>query len=195
MMQDFTVKDVDGRAWRTPITARPDAGLGRARLGTVHYAKGGLYHNYGVPFPDGEAPGYYRVKGRRMPVRTLEIDGKVWMVDDPPHWHGMLEHASKCKGRVVCAGLGLGLIAHALAARPEVERITVVDREADVIGLMGPTLPQDGRLEIVHGTWQEYAASGRGKDADAVVYDLFVGDGRELLPEAIRVMLELVGLK
>jgi hypothetical protein len=55
-------------------------------------------------------------------------------------------------GDVLVTGLGLGLVAVALLRKPEVRAITVIERSADVIALVAPTLraryPEE-RLEIV----------------------------------------------
>ena len=166
-------------AWSTPASAYPDGAVGNARLKTIRYARG-LYS-------------CYRIKGfdqfqatRPLPIKSLQIDSKTCMVDDPPHWWAMEEHATFYRGHVVVAGLGLGLIVHALVACPDVERITVLEVEPDVITLVQPHLPRSAKVEIVAGdfwTWD-----GR---PDGVFYDLFVGDGHALASEAVRTMIEL----
>ena len=114
-----------------------------------------------------------------LPVKSLQVGRKTWMVDDPPHWWAMEEHATIYRGHVVVAGLGLGLIVHALVACPGVERITVVETEPDVITLVQPHLPLSGKVEIVAGDFWDW--EGR---PDGVFYDLFVGDGSTLAAEA-----------
>lgn len=62
--------------------------------------------------------------------------------------------------RVLIAGLGLGYIIHQIYRhrRAPVE-ITVVEKEADVINLVGPSLPVntgDFRIEVVHADFHDY---------------------------------------
>jgi hypothetical protein len=173
--------------WSTPATAYPVKTIGKARLKHCYYNKN-VYDMYHVRNPvelggDGDRYLYFQC-GQRMPVCALEIkSGKrwvVWMVDDPPHWYGMIEHASHYADHVLCAGLGLGLIVHALSANPRVERITVVEREQDVIDLIGPLLPQD-KVKIVKADWYDYRHDG---PVHGILHDLFKGNAFRLLDRA-----------
>jgi hypothetical protein len=119
-------------------------------------------------------------------VTLLKINNKVWMLDDPPHWWNMQDQAGFFHGHVVCAGLGLGLIVHALHDNPRVHKITVIEREKDVIDLVGPRLPRE-KLEIVHRDFWDW----RDAQPDSVFFDLFVGNGLELIGHAIRVFILL----
>ncbi len=164
-------------SWRTPATDYPDAELGNVRIETVKYRRG-YYRCYGLR--DHQV---YRV-AKPITIRGLTIDGKTWMVDDPPHWWAMEEHAQFYRGHVLVAGLGLGLIVHALATNRSVTRITVVEREQDVIDLVAPLVPP---VEIVHGDFWEWD----GPTPDGVFFDLFVGNGRELVPDALRAYVQM----
>lgn len=67
---------------------------------------------------------------------VMSRGGEVWMSN------GMLEleshawHLHCARGNVLVAGLGMGMFAHAAAAKPEVRRVVVVERDPDVITLM-----------------------------------------------------------
>lgn len=164
--------------WQTPATAYPNVAVGCARLGFTRYSKG-VYDCYGVG-------GYqYFECLRPIKVKTLKIRRKVTMVDDAPHFLAMREHAACYHGHVVVAGLGLGLIVHALQDNPRVSRITVVEIEQDVIDMVGPLLKPD-KLEIVHGDFRDWDSA-----ADGIFYDLFVGNGYELRHDAWMVFLRL----
>jgi hypothetical protein len=185
------------RAWATPASAYPNATLGRAELRT-EWQRSGFYRHYGVPDTGGLAWDFFRAR-RRWPVKELAVAGQTWMIDDPPHWHAMLDHARHLHGRVLCAGLGLGLIVHALATHAQgpgakVTAVAVVEREQDVIDLVGPLLPQGLPVRLLCGDWEDHSWEGRAFDGatpDSVLYDLFRGDGRGLVAEALRVMLGL----
>jgi hypothetical protein len=162
--------------WRTPATAYPCARRGVAEVAFHTYTRG-IYDCYGMN-------GYKYFEVRR-PIRicNLKVRRRVWMVDDPPHWFAMLNHASRFHGHVVCAGLGLGLIVHALAANPKVTAITVVEREADVIALVKPLLPE---CEVVHANFWDWTGQ-----PDGILYDLFVGNAREIREEGLGVYINL----
>jgi hypothetical protein len=167
------------KEWSTPASLYPDGKVGKARLKTANYTRG-QYQCYGIKGFD-----FFQAM-RPLPIKSLQVAGKTWMVDDPPHWWAMEEHATFYRGHVVVAGLGLGLIVHTLAACPDVERITVVEVEPDVITLVQPHLPPSAKVEIVAGDFWEWEGQ-----PDGVFYDLFVGDGLTLAAEALRTMLEL----
>lgn len=169
--------------WRSPASEYPRQRHGRARVRTGWYepAYYACYLQRGYQ---------YFLAERRLYITTLQIDGETWMVDDPPHWWAMEEHARHYHGHVLCAGLGLGLMVHALAAYPAVERITVIERERDVIDLIEPLLPP-GKLTVIEGDFHEVMP--RDLDpVDGVLYDLFVGNAFRLLGEAMTVMATML---
>lgn len=160
--------------WNTPATIYPRKKFRAAEISKTRYPRG-LYLCYmqrGYDYFEATKP---------LTITSLKINGKVWMVDDPPHWWAMQEHAASFKGHVVCAGLGLGLMAHALSENTDVTKVTIVERNKAVINLVGPRIPKDDRLNIEHGDWWEFESSER---VDGVLFDLFVGDARQLLGEA-----------
>jgi len=68
----------------------------------------------------------------------------------------------KAKGHVLIHGLGIGMVAKACLSKPEVESVTVVELQPDVIKLVGPWLEglaakANKRLTIIQGdafTWK-----------------------------------------
>lgn len=204
---------IDGRLWRTPATPLLGQASGEAEVRSYPIRVGSFVSMYGVPFAaaPGCTPGsagvgagtpldYAVVTGRKLAVAELRVAGATWMVDDPPHALGMLDHATYYRGRVLVAGLGLGLVLHALAALPAVTDVLVVERSPDVIALVGPHLPRlaGGRaIDFLVGDWNDEAthdavarAHARAK-FDGVFFDLFVGDGPAQFGSALRVMLDL----
>ena len=163
--------------WKTPATDYPKTRLGKARIKTFRYQ--GERPAYGLRGHD-----FYRAVN--LPIRALAIKGKTWMVDDPPHWWAMEEHAQFYQGHVLVAGLGLGLIVHTLHDNNRVERITVVEKERDVIDLVRPHLPGK-KLVIEHGDFWDWDGQ-----VDGVFFDLFVGDGHALRFEALSTYVHLV---
>lgn len=178
--QDGRVVDI--LRWRSPASAYPRQRLGKARIRTALYSPG-MYDACG----QGDVSYYCALK--RLYVTTLEIEGSVWMVDDPPHWWAMEDHASCYEGHVLCAGLGLGLIVHALHANPKVEKITVIEREQDVIDLIAPQVPGK-KLTVIQGDFWDQTPEAI-PNVDGVFWDLFVGLGPLLVKAAVEVMAKI----
>lgn len=61
----------------------------------------------------------------------------------------------KAKGHCLINGLGLGMCLAAALNKPEVESVTVVEIDEDVIRLVGPAY-KDERVKIIHSSAFEY---------------------------------------
>jgi hypothetical protein len=81
-------------------------------------------------------------------VRVDDGEPLVFMSD--AEWHDHRRVLELARGRVVVTGLGLGCVVRAMFARGRVERVTVVEREPDVIHLVWPPLAAayGDRLEL-----------------------------------------------
>jgi hypothetical protein len=86
------------------------------------------------------------------------------------------------QGSVLINGLGLGMALTAILAKPEVTDVTVIEKDADVIALVGPTFAADPRVSVIHAdamTWQP----PRGKRYGAVWHDIWNDICADNLPE------------
>lgn len=157
-------------SWETPATKYPLSREGRARI-TRSPLKKGFYWMEGV-----RGCGTYYVRNPQgIPVTDLKIGKETVMVDDPLQWYGMQDLAKHCKGKVLVAGLGLGLIIHALQDNRDVTEIHVIERDLDVISLMADNLPQENRKwQIIHADAFWYLEH-TGEKYDTVVMDIWWG--------------------
>lgn len=185
----------DGPKWSTPLTVHAGTRSGDARLVRKRYPVG-YYQMEG----HGGAE-VYRIVGGKLPLTVLEVrdpqDGRganwqEWMLDDPLHWIGMGERVAQLPpGRIVIAGLGLGLMLHHIAAsRPDITDVRVIERNADVIDLIMPTLPADPRVTIVEADFWEYIQINPDVP-DAVLWDLAVGDVQHTSADLMRAVAEV----
>lgn len=192
---------VPAREWSTPLTGVTGQ-HGNARLRQTTYARG-LYPMEGI---DGFE--YVRVRGPgRMPVTTLQrreyVTGSrnvtprwnTWMVDDPLHWYGMRQRVMALPpGRLLVAGLGLGLFAHHLLERPDITSVEVVEIDPDVIALVAPTLPDHPDLTIVEADFYMHLRRFQ-RDGwpmpDAVLWDLAVGGPDDTRADFYRSLAEV----
>lgn len=67
----------------------------------------------------------------------LYVDGSLFMSDTRYERTSNLEIVRRAHGHVLIAGLGLGMILVPILKKPEVESVTVVEKSADVIALIG----------------------------------------------------------
>lgn len=85
---------------------------------------------------------------------------EVWMSDTRDEYRDHVELERRAHGRVLLNGLGLGCAARMCLAKPDVEHVTVVEIEPDVIELVRPALIEEfgaDRIEVVQGdamTWR-----------------------------------------
>lgn len=171
--------------YRTPYTDAAERTVGSARLSRSFYDPLFLYRMEGMGGFE-----YFR-PGEPLPCMALEQigdegDWRVWMVDDPTHWIGTRELCGRMPaGRVLCAGLGLGLMVHHLVARDDITAVRVVEMSQDVIDLVRPHLPADPRVEIVCDDYYSHIAKGGAAGFDSIFWDLAVGDPQETRGEFV----------
>lgn len=165
--------------WHTPATDYPEKQVGSARIkhGFYNY---GYFNNYGV-----RGYKYFEVT-KQIPVTSLEIKDEkskiwhTWMVDDPPHLWSMQDYARNSIGKVLVAGLGLGLVAHELLSNIDVDSITVIERNKDVIDLISPLLPKaEGvKFQIINKDFYDFIHESE-EDFDRIIVDLWTSGSIE----------------
>lgn len=91
------------------------------------------------------------------PFRHVLRRGRTaWMSSSLMELESHAWHVHRARGVVVVAGLGLGLYTYAVAARPEVERVVVVERAPEVVAVMRQATgfdqwPNRGKVVILEG--------------------------------------------
>lgn len=157
-------------SWHTPVSDYPQKRIGTAEL-VREKVKRNHYRMEGV---DGYV--YYRVT-QPIHITVLKIKGQCWMTDEPINWIGMQKLAEHSRGRVLCGGLGLGMIVHALVKNPNVTEIKVAEINKDVKELISPLLPKDQRIKVQN--CDVYKVPNPEK-YDTIILDLWVGKGSQL---------------
>lgn len=71
------------------------------------------------------------------------------MSDTPDEMRDHYQIVCKASGHVLLNGLGIGMVLSAVLRREGVDRVTVVEKEPDVIALVGPHYENDPRVQIV----------------------------------------------
>ena len=104
----------------------------------------------------------------------LWVDGQVMMSDTPMEQRDNSYVVYKAKGDVFIAGLGLGMIVAAMAEKPEVTSITVVEKSDDVIKLVAPALTKQvgDKLTIIEDDIFDYKPE-RNRKWDTIYFDIW----------------------
>lgn len=166
----------------------PAARLGRWELKQMAYEPYELFvRDDLLCLPDGrEIPrlGYF---AERFPYPAVLEDGREWMTVTPNEIATMADAVSQARGHVVAMGLGLGYFAFRASEKEDVSRVTVVERDREVIALFRrfllPQFPHADKVRVVCADAFDYAKETLpGADADFVFVDLWhdVSDGVEL---------------
>jgi hypothetical protein len=79
--------------------------------------------------------GYFRGLQLACENWLLTRGNRVWMSLSPVEIESLAPHIPQMRGHVVIAGLGMGLALHNALLRPAVRRITVVERDPEIVAL------------------------------------------------------------
>lgn len=113
-------------------------------------------------------------------LTRLYVDGHMWMSDSPDERRDHAAIIHRARGQVLIAGLGLGMVALACAAKEEVDHVTVVDIDPDVVALVTPHLREAVKevrgdpdiLEVVEADIFEWRPP-KGTKYDAIWFDIW----------------------
>lgn len=116
-------------------------------------------------------------------------NGVEWMTVTPNEIATMQAPIAKSHGRVLTLGLGLGYFAFCASQREDVESVTVVERDAEVIGLfckyLLPQFPNAQKIKIVQADAFEYLEDCQRDAFDYLFCDLW-HDQSDGLPMYLR---------
>lgn len=128
------------------------------------------------PFLMGGGPvvaGYWNLVVPLYQNWVLREDGRIWMSLSPMELESQGYQARLAKGHVIVAGLGMGVLAWNLLQNPRVDRITIVEKNEDVVKLMAEALPdllEDDKTEVVLQDAKTYAPTF---EADVLIADIW----------------------
>jgi hypothetical protein len=108
---------------------------------------------------------------------TLMKGGDTVMHDTREELVTHLDFALRASGRVLITGLGLGCVARGALANPAVTRVFVVERDKSVLRLVGPWMPRDPRLTIIHADALTFCRRTH-EQFDCAWHDLWTNEDR-----------------
>lgn len=100
----------------------------------------------------------------------LTADGRLQMTDTGAE---KMDHAlvvKKATGDCLVTGLGLGMVANAMALKPEVKTVTVIEINADVIELVRASMHP--KVSVIHADALEWKP-GKGQKWDVIWHDIW----------------------
>lgn len=106
----------------------------------------------------------------------LIVNGELMMSDTPMEKKTNLDAVKNARGHMLIAGLGMGMLVHALV--PRVTTLTIVEKDQNVIDLVGPSIDwwgNDGKMtnvDLIHDdifTWKPM----RGQRFDFIYFDIW----------------------
>lgn len=103
--------------------------------------------------------------------KRLKRDGTVVMSNTPDEIRDFMPFVWMAKGSVLINGLGLGCVVKVLLDKPEITKITVIEKSRDVINLILPHF-NDDRLNVIHADAFEYVPP-KGEKFTAVWHDIW----------------------
>lgn len=101
---------------------------------------------------------------RRLTVGALHLAESEWEVVMDDTWRELARHLPvwlAASGRVLVTGLGLGCVVRGLLAKPDVERIDVVEIDGDILDRVGPEFARNPRVRLHLGDALRFPADGR----------------------------------
>lgn len=118
---------------------------------------------------------------REGPVCQLYVNNTMWMSDGANEHHTNYYACKRATGRVLIAGLGIGLILTKILAKPEVESVLVVEKYQDVIDLIGPHFANK-KLSIVCADIYEWKPA-KGAKFDCIYFDVWADQSTDDLED------------
>lgn len=109
----------------------------------------------------------------------------MWMSVTPNEVETMKGPIKNATGKVLTFGLGLGYYAYMVSLKSDVESVTIVERDENVIRLFNQLiLPQfafSKKVKVIKGDAFEYLSSLKDGDYDSLFVDIYhdAGDGLE----------------
>lgn len=97
-----------------------------------------------VKVPAGEYTQLWRWTNSTIQIRLETCagePGELVMTDSPDELNTHLSFMLRAHGRVLITGLGLGCVIRGCLANPAVEHVVCIERDPDVIRMVGPHMP------------------------------------------------------
>lgn len=126
--------------------------------------------------------GYFRFHRTQQPGWMIRRKGTIWMSLAAMECESHMPHIAAARGHVVVAGLGMGFVTFNIMRKPEVTKVTVLERDREVIKLMDQISDWRSwpKIELVEGDALAYQPN---EPVDFLYADIWSHLGDEQAPE------------
>jgi len=117
--------------------------------------------------------------------RLLRKDASGWTVvmsNTPMERNTNYQARQSATGRVLINGLGMGMVLDGMLNKSEVEYVRVIEKDAELIKLVGAHYAGNSRIEIVHADAFEYTPA-KGERFGYVWHDIWDDISEKNLPQ------------
>lgn len=117
---------------------------------------------------------------------SIYQNGRLWMSVTPNEINTMKKPIKEAKGKVLTFGLGLGYYAYMVSLKEDVQEITIIEKDQNVIQLFKEyILPQfkfKDKIKIINIDAYDYLESMKDNNYDYVFVDIYhdASDGKEV---------------
>jgi len=111
------------------------------------------------------------------------------MSDTPSEIRDHMDFVRCARGNVLVTGLGLGIVTNALALKDCVDHVTVIEKSADVIKLVGPFFKDNPKVTLINAdayTWRPAKGTPKFDAAWHDIWDTICESNRKLMTKLRR---------
>jgi hypothetical protein len=108
--------------------------------------------------------------------------GGTMMSNTPAEIYDHMEFSNNAKGHILINGLGLGIVLEMVLNNPEVTKITVIEKDPEIIQLVAPFFANEPKIEIICADAFDYQPP-KGIRYGAVWHDIWMNICSDNLPE------------
>ncbi len=141
---------------------------------------------------DRELKDYMKLRALKEDIKAIFLfqDNKEWMMSTPSEFITNDPYAKKGKGKVITFGLGIGYFLYMTLLNKDVESITVIEKEKEVINIFNKIknqFPNMEKVTIIQGDAFTYFKEDYLKDFDYIYVDIYKSsdDGRYLIEKLL----------
>ncbi len=159
----------------------------------VTIEKGYLFNSDAiVDDKDRELKDYMKLRALKEDIKAIFLyqDNKEWMMSVPSEFITNDPFAYKAKGKVITFGLGIGYFVYMALLNKNVESITVIEKEREVINIFNKIkdqFPNINKVNIINGDAFDYFNEQYLNSFDYIYVDIYKSsdDGRFLIEKLL----------
>lgn len=160
--------------WTTPVSGIPEQSVGNFHIKKRIFPIGHTLEVGAINIQEALFTHDVTFTVLREGDKEANDTESVWMSDTPMEYYKAWELVARTIGPdVLVGGLGLGLLAHLLALRSDIQNITIIEKSPEIIKMVSPFLPAKCTVIQDDFSHQIYKMSAAEKHFDTIIVDLW----------------------